>query len=282
MLYTQRNSKKRFVHTIVIIFIIITILSVQFYTDIYYLLAKNGCKDAGLCLFYNSLNPNMNFEIPIIILSIPSAFLLEQYHINHFNKFDYYIKERIGFKKYIYQSYVRNFINSFLLILSIYISMIFVIHFFLTPIFFSYHDVIKFKNYTIDIYNENIYINMLIYLILSGLGFALFSTLILSLKNMLKQKYLFKISSIVIGVILAVLPVIVGDRLFVVSENYNILILFSAMSLLNLIFPGVSGFGKYGYVFSPILVYLISFIIYSLITIFTLKIEMRREYNNEE
>lgn len=123
---------------------------------------------------------------------------------------------------------------------------------------------------------------MLIYLILSGLGFALFSSLILSLKNMLKQKYLFKISSIVIGVILVVLPVIIGDRLFVVSENYNILILFSAMSLLNLIFPGVSGFGKYGYVFSPILVYLISFIIYSLITIFTLKIEMRREYNNEE
>lgn len=126
----KETQKKRFVHTIVIIFIIITILSVQFYTDIYYLLAKNGCKDAGLCLFYNSLNPNMNFEIPIIILSIPSAFLLEQYHINHFNKFDYYIKERIGFKKYIYQSYVRNFINSFLLILSIYISMIFVIHFF--------------------------------------------------------------------------------------------------------------------------------------------------------
>lgn len=52
---------------------------------------------------------------------------------------------------------------------------------------------------------------MLIYLILSGLGFALFSTLILSLKNMLKQKYLFKISSIVIGVILVVLPVIIGD-----------------------------------------------------------------------
>lgn len=65
---------------------------------------------------------------------------------------------------------------------------------------------------------------MLIYLILSGLGFALFSSLILSLKNMLKQKYLFKISSIVIGVILVVLPVIIGDRLFVVSENYNILI----------------------------------------------------------
>lgn len=282
MLYTQRNSKKRFVYTIVIIFITIIILSVQFYTDIYYLLSKNGCKDVGLCLFYNSLNPNINFEIPIIILSIPSAFLLEQYHINHFNKFDYYIKERIGFKKYIYQSYLRNFINSFLLILSVYISMIFVIHFFLTPIFIPHHDVIEFSNYTIDIFNKNININLLIYMMLSGFGFALFSTLILSLKNMLKQKYLFKISSIVIGIMLAVLPVIIGNRLFVMFGNYDILILFSAMSLLNLIFPGVSGFGKYGYVCSPILVYLISFIVYSLIVIFTLKIEMRREYYNEE
>lgn len=281
MLYTQKKQKKKLLTICYVILAVSIILFYQFHNDIYYLLAKNKENNAGLCLFYNSLNPDLNLEISIIILTLPSCILLNQYYINHLNKFDYYIKERIGFKKYLCQNYIHNFFHSFIFILCIYISMLLFIHFFLTPINFLNNNSILMTNHAINMFCENTFFNLLIYLILSSFGFSLFSTLILSLKNLFKQKYIFKVSSIFIGIILSVIPTIVGNQLFTIFNNNYILIIFSTLSLFNLLFPGITGFSKFGHLSSPILIYTISFVVFSTITLAIIKFEMKREYSYE-
>lgn len=264
-----------------IIFCLITIsiiLVYSFYSNIYYLLAKDSNNNEGLCFFYNILNPNLHFWLTTFIYSIPSLFFLNTIMNNHFNKFDYLIKERLGTKKFIFNNFVSTFIKSFIFIFFLYIYILLFIHVVLTPLNFSYSEYIDLTNYSINIFTKNTFANLIIYMFCSSIGFSIFTIFILSIKNKFKQKYLFKISSLVLGILLSVIPIIVGNYLYLLFENDIFLKIFSTFLLPSLITPGIQGFGSYGNIINPYINYLLTLTFYILITIISTYFEYNGEY----
>lgn len=278
MIYKRIISIKKIISFLCILFVISIVLVYLFYSDIYYLFPKDKSYNTGLCFFYNVLNPNMHFWIPIIILILPSNVLLNDYYNEHLNRYDYFIKERVGFNRYVITNYFYSFINSFLLIITIYIYMLVFINLFLAPISFSYFDYVANTNTMINLFSQNTFFNLFLFILFSSIGFSIYCCLIYSIKNFFIQRYIFKILSVVIGVLLIVLPIIIASKLYNLFKFPFILNFFSFISLMSLLFPGIQGFALNIDFFSPIFLYFTSLILYIIVVIIITNRERKREF----
>lgn len=281
VLYTRKISKRKKVSFVAMLVILSIIMIYLFYSDIYFMMKNDNNSNAGLCFFYNILNPNMFFWITVYLLLLPSNILQDGFINECMNKFKYLIIERIGFKKYYYHNLLHNFLNSFFMICIIYIYMLIFIHICLAPISFSYSEYVASTNMIINVFSKNTFLNLVTYIFLSSIGFSIFSTLIFSLKNHFKNKYLFRLSSLVLGIVLMVLPIIIGSILYNLINIDLILYFFSALSLFSLFVPGTQVFGNYLYIDNTLITFVFAVSLYLLIIAIIIFVERKREYAYE-
>lgn len=282
MINRIKKIPKRILIEMFALLVILTILMVYlYYSNIYFWLGQDITNNEGLCFFYDILNPHLYLWVTVIIISLPSNIICRKYVDYRINKFDLLLKSRQGFKKYVINNYINSFIYSLLVIFLVYIYMLFFIHFFLTPINFTYSDYVATTNMTINIFSKNTFLNLAYYICFSSIGFSIYNTLIMSVKNIFKQRYFFRISSILLGVLLTVLPVLFASRLFDIFNNTLILQLISLITLPTLMSPGIQSFGGYGIILPPIIGFFGSAILYGIIIFICFIKQFKREYKYE-
>ena len=196
-------------------------------------------------------------------------------------KFCYLIKTRISARKYYISGIISNFLITFFYYVIFEILLILFIHFFLAPISF---DFIVDKDFTsithTETFAQNHVLNLLIFIFLTSAGYALFSSFIFSLKSYIKNIYVYRSIGFIIGLVLAVLPVILGATFFESFSNEGILHLFSTVYITNIIAPGITHFGKFDLGVTAYHAYFITFLIYFIFTMFMLKFSDKEEYIN--
>lgn len=230
----------------------------------------------GLLTFYNM--QSTGFSIVFYLLSlfvIPNIFSIQVVEEKH-NKYSQFLKTRLGSYSYYISNLIANSILTFIFMICMEILLLIFIHTFLFPLSFQQ---VEIESVTTGLVPHPLW-NLILYIPLSALGYTVFSNFIMSLKDIVNNPYVYRGIGIIIGIILSVLPVLVGVSIYR-STGMRTFDLFSIIYLPTILLPGVEGFGSFTPYLHPLLLYGISIVFYGFVTINLLKIFHKQEYRNE-
>lgn len=232
--------------------------------------------DFGLATFYNMQSTGFSIVFYLLALFIiPNIFSIQMV-VEKQNTYSKFLKTRLGTHHYHLVNYVANTVLTFLFMFFMEILLLLFIHFVLFPISFQYTGI---ESVTTGIVSNPLW-NLVIYIPLSALGYTVFSNFILSLKDLIGNPYVYRGVGLLIGIVLSVLPVMIGVALYR-SLEIKMFDIFSVIYLPTILLPGVEGFGSFTPFLHPIILYSISIVFYIFITFIIAMIFNKMEYKNE-
>ncbi len=269
-LYAQKKEK--------IIILLALIISVIFFVQIssgeYSDLLNSGGR-FGLEFFYTVMSGGILIWLYILYILIIPNLWASDYLIDNTNKFSNVLKTRFGTSAYIKKSFISNFIFSTLCIFMILLIILLYIHLFLAPINFGNNLSVGMTT-DAQTYVSNEFINLIIFILFTSVGYGVFSSFVFSLQLFIKNIFVFRILGVIIGFILYTGPILLANTLSFVPMLQNLISYFFIGYLIN---PGVMTTSQLLPV-NPYVSYLFSVLIYTLITLVFAKIMAKREYLN--
>lgn len=230
----------------------------------------------GLLTFYNMQSTGFSIVFYLLALFvIPNIFSIQVVEEKH-SAYSQFLKTRLGSNKYYISNFIANSVLTFLFMICMEILLLLFIHVFLFPISFT---KIEIESVTTGLISDPL-LNLILYIPLSALGYTVFSNFIMSLKDIINNPYVYRGVGIIIGVILSVLPVLIGVTIYR-STGLRIFDLFSIIYLPTILLPGVEGFGSFTPYLHPLILYVLSICFYNIVTMILLRIFNKMEYRNE-
>lgn len=238
--------------------------------------------DAGLTYFYSLQTTTPSVWFVMIMLVFSTNILIPDIILEKANQFSYMIKTRLGSKKYFNGNYSINFIYTFCFVLLIQIFLLAFINLFLSNISFNFA-ILQMEGYD-PIYSrlsDNLILNLITYIVMTSLGYAVFSNLILSMRIYLKNVYFIRGIGLIIGIVLSVVPILLGVFFYKVLNNYVITYVCSLANLTFLISPSMSkGFGMLSYNVHPIISYVLCMVTFIVVSFVQKKHSDKKELQN--
>lgn len=178
---SRLSIKKYIKRTIIISGILVVIGNLLIFTNPY----NDFDKNYGISVYFNiiSINRNVIYFIAYTLL-MPSIVLMDYFDYN-FNKFNYFIIERIGIREYYKKALLNIFVITILSTLFINLCLLLSIGILWSNISFE-------PQYIYNLFSENTFINIVIYFILSAIGTAFFSMFMFSIINFINNKYIYR------------------------------------------------------------------------------------------
>lgn len=248
-----------------IIFALFTLLNISLYIVFQNsLFSQKGYNkaypNAGLEFFYYIHSIGINpYHFICMMLFIPNLVSCDFLTMN-ISHTHYAIEQRISKKSYYQHTILINMIMTFLTVLGIEVLLLGIIHIFYTPIHFNTMNYPPLYHAITCLINSNEIYNLIIFLFITSLGYALVSTLIFSFQMFMTNPYVYRCSGVIIGILLVLLPAFIQG--FIPWTNAAFL-----LQINNLVCLGIEGVRDNPFGLSHIQVYVVAFIIYTLITI---------------
>ena len=104
---------------------------------------------------------------------------------------------------------------------------------------------------------KNEFYNLIFFIILTSLGYGIVSTLLFSFQTFISNPYVYRCSGVLIGIFLILIPALINKALPIYSMAY-------LLQINNLICLGIEGFDEIPFQLSYWMIYLITFMIYTL------------------
>ncbi|MCI9049046.1 MAG: hypothetical protein HFF37_01405, partial [Coprobacillus sp.] len=98
---------------------------------------------------------------------------------------------------------------------------------------------------------------LIFFIILTSLGYGIVSTLLFSFQTFINNPYVYRCSGVLIGIFLILIPALINKALPIYSMAY-------LLQINNLICLGIEGFDEIPFQLSYWMIYLITFMIYTL------------------
>jgi len=287
MLYLQKffflfKSKKKLI--LMFLYFIALIISVLFIykgeygsipeNELIYM--KSNDPEMGLDFFYflqgSGLTLTMFILTSIIIPNIISSDFLSYNN----NKFDNLLITRITTDKYNKTEKNFNFIATFIVILLTHLITLIVIHLFCFKISFSINEIYLDATRQTNLFSNSLMLSLIIYIILSSLGYALFSNFIFSLQAYIKNIYLYRTLGICTSLILYIGASVLSRYLYDFTGSMLFATIAYFINVSNILSPGI--------IKSPILsnnsilFYIGTSFLYCLITLILFKVKGKNKY----
>ncbi|OQO71416.1 hypothetical protein BH747_00870 [Enterococcus villorum] len=239
---------------IVITCLFLAYATYMFYTEFH---ALDPSANVGLLLFYNLQSAGMYFVYVLVLLLIASNSVGLSNLMDYKTKFVLFefLREK-SIEKTILKQLKGNFIFSFMVSLLLKLVYLLYIHLFLRPIDLSIPLAGSYDQSLVP----GIIMNLLFYLLLSSIGFGIFSVFLQLIGLFIKNDYVFRGLGIVIGILLIIGPAVLG------SLSDQLAFLSNVLFLPMLITPGIDTLPIVSQ-YPPIFVVGASLLIYAFITI---------------
>lgn len=229
----------------------------------------------GLSLYYYMQSVGsyiwFYFIMFFIIPNIYSVDILKKRN-NHYHYFEITKK---GYKNYCISNFKKNSLITFFSVLFIHLYLLFLINFFISPIRVDTFD-------QIGIYvglNSNMMINLILYVILSIIGYVVFSNFILSLQLYIKNIYIYRALGIILGIVLFIFPAYLSV-IFLRLVPFKFLSIISGIFFIpNIIIPSLESISIR--VLSPLIGYILTLAFYIIVTILIFKYKNIKEHKYE-
>ena len=184
-------------------------------------------QDSGLTLILYALTT-------LIVPNIISADFLLYEH----NKFNHFLITRMSSSLYHKKERRFNFLATFILILLTHLLTILIIHLFFFKISFSINPIYMNATRQTCLLSSSLLLNLIIYMVLSSLGYALFSHFLFSLQYFIKNVYLYRTLGLLVSLILYIGASVLSHTFYNTSGSLLATLAYF-LNIINILTPSI-------------------------------------------
>ena len=192
----------------------------------------------GLDFFYYLQDSGLTLILYVLTtLIIPNIISADFLLYNH-NKFNHFLITRMSSSIYHKKERQFNFIATFILILITHLLTILIIHLFFFKISFSINPIYMNATRQTNLLSSSLLLNLIIYIILSSIGYALFSHFLFSLQYFIKNVYLYRTLGLLVSLILYIGASVLSHTFYNTSGSL-IATLAYFLNIINILTPSI-------------------------------------------
>lgn len=166
------------------------------------ILMKAKDPEMGLDFFYYLQDSGLTLILYVLTTLIVPNIISADFLLYEHNKFNHFLITRMSSSLYHKKERQFNFLASFILILMTHLLTILIIHLFFFKISFSINPIYMDATRQTNLLSSSLFLNLIIYIILSSIGYALFSHFLFSLQYFIKNVYLYRTLGLLVSLIL--------------------------------------------------------------------------------
>ena len=146
------------------------------------ILMKSNDPEMGLDFFYYLQDSGLTLILYVLTTLIMPNIISADFLLYEHNKFNHFLITRMSSSLYHKKERQFNFLATFILILMTHLLTILIIHLFFFKISFSINSIYMNATRQTNLLSSSLLLNLIIYMILSSIGYALFSDFLFSLQ----------------------------------------------------------------------------------------------------
>lgn len=202
------------------------------------ILMKSKDPEMGLDFFYYLQDSGLTLILYVLTtLVVPNIISADFLLYNH-NKFNQFMITRMSSTAYHKKERQFNFFATFILILITHLLTIFIIHLFFFKISFSINPIYMNATRQTNLLSGSLLLNLIIYMILSSIGYALFSHFLFSLQYFIKNVYLYRTLGLLLSLILYIGASVLSHTFYNTSGSLTATLAYF-FNIINILTPSI-------------------------------------------
>lgn len=233
------------------------------------ILMKSKDPEMGLDFFYYLQDSGLTLLLYVLTTLIVPNIISADFLLYEHNKFNYFLITRMSSSLYHKKERQFNFLATFILILMTHLLTILIIHLFFFKISFSINPIYMNATRQTHLLSSSLLLNLIIYMILSSLGYAFFSHFLFSLQYFIKNVYLYRTLGLLVSLILYIGASVLSHTFYNTSGNLLATLAYF-LNIINILTPSIikspvlNNNPHFFYIGTALLYYLLSSILFGM------------------
>ena len=233
------------------------------------ILMKSKDSEMGLDFFYCLQDSGLTLILYVLTTLIVPNIISADFLLYEHNKFNHFMITRMSSSFYHKKERQFNFLATFILILMTHLLTILIIHLFFFKISFSINPIYMNATRQTHLLSSSLLLNLIIYMILSSIGYALFSHFLFSLQYFIKNVYLYRTLGLLVSLILYIGASVLSHTFYNTSGSLLATLAYF-LNIINILTPSIikspvlNNNPHLFYIGTALLYYLLSFILFGM------------------
>lgn len=202
------------------------------------ILMKSKNPEMGLDFFYYLQDSGLTLILYVLTTLIVPNIISADFLLYGHNKFNHFLITRMSSSLYHKKERQFNFLATFILILTTHLLTILIIHLFFFKISFSINPIYMNATRQTNLLSSSLFLNLIIYMILSSIGYALFSHFLFSLQYFIKNVYLYRTLGLLVSLILYIGASVLSHTFYNTSGNLTATLAYF-LNIINILTPSI-------------------------------------------
>ena len=202
------------------------------------ILMKSKDPEMGLDFFYYLQDSGLTLLLYVLTTLIVPNIISADFLLYEHNKFNYFLITRMSSSLYHKKERQFNFLATFILILMTHLLTILIIHLFFFKISFSINPIYMNATRQTHLLSSSLLLNLIIYMVLSSIGYALFSHFLFSLQYFIKNVYLYRTLGLLVSLILYIGASVLSHTFYNTSGNLLATLAYF-LNIINILTPSI-------------------------------------------
>lgn len=202
------------------------------------ILMKSNDPEMGLDFFYYLQDSGLTLILYVLTTLIVPNIISADFLLYEHNKFNHFLITRMSSSLYHKKERQFNFLATFILIFMTHLLTILIIHLFFFKISFSINPIYMNATRQTNLLSSSLLLNLIIYMVLSSIGYALFSHFLFSLQYFIKNVYLYRTLGLLVSLILYIGALVLSHTFYNTSGSL-IATLAYFLNIINILTPSI-------------------------------------------
>lgn len=202
------------------------------------ILMKSKDPEMGLDFFYYLQDSGLTLILYVLTTLIVPNIISADFLLYEHNKFNHFLITRMSSSLYHKKERQFNFLATFILILMTHLLTILIIHLFFFKISFSINPIYMNATRQTHLLSSSLFLNFIIYMVLSSIGYALFSHFLFSLQYFIKNVYLYRTLGLLVSLILYIGASVLSHIFYNTSGSLTATLAYF-LNIINILTPSI-------------------------------------------
>lgn len=202
------------------------------------ILMKSKDPEMGLDFFYYLQDSGLTLILYVLTTLIVPNIISADFLLYEHNKFNHFMITRMSSSLYHKKERHFNFLATFILILMTHLLTILIIHLFFFKISFSINPIYMDATRQTNLLSSSLFLNLIIYIILSSIGYAIFSHFLFSLQYFIKNVYLYRTLGLLVSLILYIGASVLSHTFYNISGSLLATLAYF-LNIINILTPSI-------------------------------------------
>ena len=202
------------------------------------ILMKSKDPEMGLDFFYYLQDSGLTLILYVLTTLIVPNIISADFLLYEHNKFNHFLITRMSSSLYHKKERQFNFLATFILILMTHLLTILIIHLFFFKISFSINPIYMNATRQTNLLSSSLLLNLIIYVILSSIGYAIFSHFLFSLQYFIKNVYLYRTLGLLVSLVLYIGASVLSHTFYNTSGSLTATLAYF-LNIINILTPSI-------------------------------------------